>query len=92
MIDLVMLRDRGEDEAADEIERLKTDLDGQADLIDEHCVTLDKQRAEIERLQDCNKARDHEIQGLYAEIEHLRAENKKLKVKLRHNVAYGAEK
>jgi len=29
---------------------------------------------------------------ILAEIERLRAENKKLEVKLRHNVAYGAEK
>jgi predicted RNase H-like nuclease (RuvC/YqgF family) len=38
-------------------------------------VVLVKELAdEIERLQDCNKARDHEIQGLYAEIERLQAE------------------
>lgn len=38
------------------------------------CYDLVQELAdEIERLQDCNKARDHETQGLYAEIERLQA-------------------
>jgi hypothetical protein len=49
-----------------EIERLKAGWDRAFK------IGIQKQD-EIERLQDCNKARDHEIQGLYAEIERLKA-------------------